>query len=391
MKKFSLLYFLIFFLLFIIIKSDLDPDNITYEPKIAVIPFKTFYPPVSTLYNEGINSFNAKEFYNTIHHSSSYLDLEIGKSFIQKLSLFFTLDDYYFHLDDNYFYDEKSNNLICHFSSNLSDSYEIIKTNDIYAANNKRYSFAKEYFKIYSDIYLNNYNLYKFNFHHFLNNSKNISYACGEIGLLYAPEDLSINLADYNFISQIHNNLENVDISWTFQYNSNIDEENNYEGLFVIGIESLEKNKNKNDLITVYTKLTECGNVLEWKFPIDELYIGNYSYEINNEEIKIDSDIEGFEIPKIFFDKLDIIFFNKYFSKKICEIEGVSEYYNIIYCYSDKYMGNDIEKFPEINFYKYKIGFNFSFTGKELFFEKDKKYFFRMIINLKNIENDFKL
>lgn len=388
MIKLSLLNFLNIFLLFIIINSDLEHDNIVHEPNIAVIPFKTFYPP---WYQEGIRPFKPKDFYNTIHYSSSYFDLEIGKIFKQRLSLFFTLDDYYFHLDDNFFNDEKSNNLLCHYSSNLSDSYEIIKTNDLYIANNKRYSFAKEYFKIYSDLYLNNYNLYKFNFHHSLKNLKNISYACGKIGLLYASEDLSINMADYNFINQIHKNIKNIETSWTFRYNLNINEGNNYDGLFIIGIESLEKNKNKNELITIYTKLTECGNILEWKFPIDELYIGNYFYEINNEEIKFDTDIEGFEIPKIFLDKLNEKYFDRYFTKKICESEMVAEYYKIIYCNSDKFMENDIEKFPKIIFYKYKIGFNFSFTGKELFFKKDKKYFFRMITNTKNIEKDFKV
>ena len=382
-----LLYFLIFFFLLIRIKSNLVTDNIAYEPNIAVIPFKTFYPPV---YQEGARPFRAKDFYNTIHYSSSYLDLEIGKTSEQKLSVFFTLDDYFFHLDDNYFNNEKSNNLICHYSSNLSDSYELVKTNDVYSANNKKYSFAKEYFKIYSDIYLINYNLYKFNFHHSLNNLKNISYACGQIGLLHASEDLSINLADYNFINQIHKNIQDVDISWTFEYNLNKNNENNYEGLFIIGIESLEKSKNKNDLITIYAKLTGY-EILEWKFPIDELFIGKYFYEINNEEIKIDSDIEGFEIPKIFSDKLNEIYFNKYFSQKKCETELVTEYNNVIFCYSDIFMENDIEKFPEINFYKYKIGFNFSFTGKELFFKKDKKYFFRMIINMKQFEKDFKV
>ena len=38
-------------------------------------------------------------------------------------------------------------------------------------------------------------------------------------------------------------------------------------------------------------------------------------------------------------------------------------------------MVNDIEKFPEINFYKYKIGFNFSFTGKNYILKKTKNIF----------------
>jgi len=196
-----------------------------------------------------------------------------------------------------------------------------------------------------------------------------------------------------NFINQIHNNSENIDISWTFQYysNSNNIKDNNYDGFFIIGVESFEKYNKKNNLITIYTKLTECGNVLEWKFPLDKLYIGNFFYEINNEELKIDTDIEGFEIPQKFLDNLNEIFFDKYYSKKICETEIIIESLIVISCYNDKFTENDIQNFPEINFYKYKIGFNFSFTGKELFYKKDKKYFFRMVANLKNNEKDYKV
>ena len=47
--------------------------------------------------------------------------------------------------------------------------------------------------------------------------------------------------------------MENIDVSRTFQYYQN-NKENKYEGLFIIGIESLEKTLNKNELILVYTK-----------------------------------------------------------------------------------------------------------------------------------------
>ena len=385
MIYFSLFYSLISSLfLFLKINPVLLFNDIQNTPNIVVIPFKTFYRPI---YQEGIRPFGAKDFFNTIQYSSSYFELETGDNNNQKLSLFFSLDDYFFDIDDNYFNDEKINNLICHYSRDLSKFYEIDKSKTLYVANDKRHIFARDYFKIYSDIQLNEYNLYKLNFHHSLDNFKNISYTCGKIGLLYASEDLSKGLAEVNFINQIHKNMENVDISWTFQYNSNND--NDYEGLFIIGIESLEKSRNKNNLIPIYTKLT-YGNILEWKFPIDELYIGNYNYEINNEEIKIDSDIQGFEIPKIFYDKLNDIYFNKYISKKICETEITTEFHIVISCYKDKFNEKDINNFPEINFYKFKIGFNFTFSGKELFFQKDTKYFFRMIINLKSIEKDFK-
>ena len=371
-----------FWLLFTLIKSIISSNNITDNPNIALIPFKTFYSPVN---QEGERPFGAKDYFNTIHHSYSYLEIETGKNNNQKLPLFFILDDYSILIDDNYFKGQNIINLICNYSNTLSDSYEIDNTKNIYVANKGKCDLGREYFKIYSDISLTQYHVIKFNFFHSRDKSKNISYSCGEVGLLYASEELYDSMSDINFINQIHKSLSNVDVSWTFQYNSNND--NEYEGIFIIGIESLEKKENKNNLIPLYTKLTGYG-IFEWKFPIDKLYIGEELYEINDEEIKIDSDIEGFEISNLFSDKLNEIFFNKYYSKKICENETVVNSRIVIYCYIDQFKESDIKDFPEINFYKYKIGFNFSFTGNELFFKKEKKYFFRMIIKETN-DKDF--
>ena len=181
-------FIILLFLLFKI-KSNLKSNNITDNPNIAVIPFKTFYLPSN---QEGSNTFGAKDYYNTIHYSLPYLEIDTGKNINQKLWLFFTSDNYYFNLDDRYFNNEETNNLICHYLRTLSNSYEIDNSKSLYYANNKKYDFAKEYFKIYSDIYLTKYNLYKMNFHHALDKFKNVSYACGEIGLLYASEDLNI-------------------------------------------------------------------------------------------------------------------------------------------------------------------------------------------------------
>lgn len=77
--------------------------------------------------------------------------------------------------------------------------------------------------------------------------------------------------------------------------------------------------------------------------------------------------------------------------KKKCESEIVIDNIMVIYCYNDKFTEEDIDQFPEINFYKFKIGYNFTFTGKELFYKRENKYFFKMIANLKSYEKNFKL
>ena len=375
---------IIIIFLYVKVKSISETNKTTNSSNIAVFPFKTFYPPA---YQEGLKPFGSKDYYNTIHYSNSYLEVEAGKNeHFQKLSLFFKIDDYIFHLDDNYF-NKINQDLICHYSSSLSNSYEVNKSKNIYVADKAHSVYAKEYFKIFSDIDLSKYDIIQMNFYHSIDKLNNISYACGNAGLLYASQELYNSLADVNLISQIRENMENIDVSWTFQYYQN-NKDNEYEGLFIIGIESLEKTLNKNELIPVYTKLTGYGSILEWKFSIDELYIGNYYYKINDEEIKINSDIDGFEIPKVLSNKLEEIYFNKYYSSKICEKEIITDSNMVISCYNDKFTEVDINNFPEINIFKYKIGFNFTFMGQELFFKKDKKYFFRMVFNLKETEKD---
>lgn len=377
------LFYLIIFLKFI---AGIKTNNLTNSPNISVIPFKIFYPPIKL---EGIKPFGAKDYYNNIHYSYSFLEIESGKEINQKLSLFYVLDDYFFHINDNYFKEEEINDLLCNYSSSLSTSYEVIDSKSIYISDNKRYIYSKDYFKIYSDIYLSNYDYVLLKFRHSLDNYKNISQACGKIGLLYASEKYYQSLSDTNFINQIHKNLKNVDISWTFLYNSKSNNENDYDGLFIIGIESLEKFNNKNELIPIYIKLTGYGGVIDWKFTLDEIYIGNHIYEINDEEIKVTSDVEGIEIPRNFYNTIKKLYFDKYFSEKKCESEIVVENIMVIYCYSDKFTEEDIRQFPEINFYKFKIGYNFTFTGKELFYKRENKYFFKIISNLKSFEKNF--
>ena len=48
----------------------------------------------------------------------------------------------------------------------------------------------------------------------------------------------------------------------------------------------------------------------------------------------------------------------------------------------------DINNFPEINLFKYKIRFNFIFIDQILLLKKIKDNCFRMVLNLKGTEKD---
>ena len=217
-----------------------------------------------------------------------------------------------------------------------------------------------------------------------------IPFGCGNVGLLI-PNNNPYNNPyidiDTNFIHQLHT-LKNVDYSFTFKYNNdtkNID--NNNEGLFVAGIESYEKKRN-SDLIQIYNKQKIYDNKPEWKLTTDKLFIGNESFFFNPDELIIKTDIEGIETPYVFYDKLNTKFFYHYFKNQICKYEIINHFY-IIFCDSNKFTLEDIQSFPEINIVNYKIGFNFTFSGEELFYKKDNNYFFKIISHLNNVRMSF--
>ena len=222
-------------------------------------------------------------------------------------------------------------------------------------------------------------------FMHNFDKNKKISFSCGKAGLLIPSNKLNIEY-EQNFMNQIHKNLENIDYSFTFKFDNN----KNNDGLFIIGIESIEKN-NKNELVSIYAKQTKYGEKFLWRFDMDEIIIDNQSYEIKNEDFIIKSQIEGIEVPYSFYNKLNEVFFNNYYQSKICFSEMVNNYYIVISCNSEKFKIEDIKKFPKINFLKYKIGYNFTFVGEELFYQKNNIYIFKIISVLEKYKTNFNL
>ena len=392
---FLILLTYIFIISIIKIKTE---ENLTENnPNIGVIPFKTFYPPIK-YYN---NKFSSNDYFDTIHSSNTYIEIEVGANITQIniskeeeskiidkkqiLSLFLVIDDYLFYIDDNFFYnDEKAK--ICRYSSKLSTSYEIVSSEN---KNDSISIYVTDYFKIFLDLALEEYDMIKMEFLHYFDKSSNIYFACGKAGLILPTNKFSSN-TERNFINQIHKSLKNVDLSFTLKFNKNKDINEMNDGLFIVGIESYEKGKH-DELISIYTKPDIYGSKLNWRFGVDQITIGNKLFELNGEEFIIKTEIEGIEIPLSFYDKLNISFFNNYYSKKICQYDEVNYYFIIISCNSDIFSKNDIDSFPQINILVSKLGFNFTFSGEELFYKKDNNYFFKMIPNIEKNKKDFKL
>ena len=385
----------------IIFVNKIETKDILIEQKsnISVIPFKTSYPLINNN-----SDFSAKDYYENIHLANLYLEIEVGKGIKnielteeeksrikdnkQFISSFIILNDFDFSINNSFFINDERKRLICRYSSELSASYEIDDSK--YLLNEEKSSYASDYFKIFSDFSLSKYNMIKMGFKHiFYPDKSKVSFACGNVGLLIPSNNLYINI-DVNFIHQLHTNLKNVDYSFTFKYNNdnkNIDDIN--EGLFIAGIESFEKKKN-TELIQIYNKQASYGNNPEWKLSSDKVFIGNESFFFKVDELIIRTDIEGIETPYVFYDKLKSKFFNHYFKNQICNYEIINHCY-ITFCDSNKFTSEDIQSFPNISIIIYKLGFNFTFSGEELFYKKDNNYFFKIISYFTNSKTSFSL
>jgi len=388
MEKSIYLYLKIYiFILYIFkIKSNDASSNKNISPNLAIIPFKIFFIPNKN----NNNNFSSLKFLDIIHSSLAYLEIEAGKSIKpnmdnpreietkiknqkQFLSVFIVIDDYTFYIDDNYFYDEQKN-LICRYSSELSSSYEV--NNDI-PSEYRHSTYASDYLKVYSDLLLSKNEMIKIIFRHSLDTNKNISFCCGKVGLLYSSEKQDV-YKQTGFMYQIHNSLNNIDYSFMFKFNQNKNNEPS-DGLFIIGVESYIKNNPNYEYFTIYTRSKKSMIRQEWRFSVDKLNLGNKNILLDKEEFVIKTEIEGIEISYDFYEIINEEFFNYYYKNNICLNEEIYNYHIIISCYSNNFTFNDINKFPKIEFSKKEIGFNFSFSGEELFYKKENKFYLKLI------------
>jgi hypothetical protein len=204
----------------------------------------------------------------------------------------------------------------------------------------------------------------------------NISTICGNIGLSYLRRES----VDYNFIAQLYRKFNLSEYSFIFNYT------NDDEGIFTLGNmphNYLQEKYSIDNLVYIYSI-----NLKEPMINIIEIIMerNGFNMEIydQNLKIKINPDIEGFEFPEKYFIKIEEIIFNNYYKNSICHKEVYKRIYDIVWCESGdtKFNEKEIKSFPNITFYLEKINnFSLSFNGKDLFYYKDNKYFFKIVSN----------
>ena len=372
----SILYYFIICFNLILIKSSKNSTN------FSAIKFKTYHPlTYNIIYNK--TDFDKEDYIKNYHFSKIYLELESGNenniNKSQILNVIIDLKDVIFHTTSRYFddYISSNNNLLCHFNTSISSTLEQYKYYFSYKGLKDLYASSKEYFKIYNDLSLINYNITKINFVNTIEHNK--TGICGNIGLSCYQENI-----DYSFIYQLYKNLSLSEYCYYFNYSTSSKE----DGIFIVGNMPhiyLPKKYNIDELLPIYS-----SNQKEPKIYFDEMIIEGYKMEDKDEQFQVmlTPDIEGFEFPDEYFEHIKNFYFEEYLYKNICKAETYSQY-EIIYCYSnsenrdEQFSIKDINKFPKITFNKYKNSFSVSFKGEDLFYFRDNKYFFKIIKNTK--------
>ena len=372
MWKISILISTILLLNLTIMKSETNNTNIVF------LKFKTYYPYI----NSSNSLYEAEDYYFNVHLSKIYLEIQLGDKHNfetktnQTLNVIVDLNEKVFLTTNLYFnrFTLENNNLLCKYNTSKSTTfYESPNYYEFYGIKAQS-SFAKESFKIFIDQSLSKYNITKLNFINTINH--NISNICGNIGLGYLHPENSA----YNLIAQLYEEFNLSEYSFLFQYNS----PNSDEGIFILGnmphIFSPDK-YNINNLNSFYsTKMKEPT------LNFNEINIEGYKFQEKYDEleIKINPDIEGLEFPEIYFQKIEKVFFQEYYNKSISHIEKCDRIYRVIQCDEGekKFSYKNIKSFPKISFNKNKnSNLTISFNGEDLFYKKDKKYFFKIVGN----------
>jgi len=157
----SLLSFLLFSIT--IYNNILKIESSQNNTSIASLKFKTFYPLTFNIYYNR-SKFEVGDYMESYHFSKIYLELETGdinKNTNQTLNAIIDLKDIMF--STTYFYFEQYNSqnaeLLCHFNCSKSTTLEMSKHSFSYD-NIKTLSLeSTDYFKIYNDLSLTNYNM----------------------------------------------------------------------------------------------------------------------------------------------------------------------------------------------------------------------------------------
>ncbi len=317
------------------------------------IPFNT---------NFSKKNLTKENIFNSLNENRIYIELNIGTPF-QKIPIYIKLREYAtFILSDSNDYNIKK------YSPQLSSSVKYLSEKVEKISCSK----CKDGYLISEKIKLNKKSIENFSLCLADKISDNIFDLNGELGLKLSFPCKNF-LKNATFIQQLRekNIIENY--SFNLKYN------NEFEGEFIIGNYPHEINKNYKENFFKIGKVGYANDpmFINWDIKFDEIYSGNqqigfYKYcdLVYEKGLIVGNDIYYKSIKENFFQKLiddKICFENDY-------IENNKEYF-VFYCKNNL----DLQKFPELIFNEKELDYNFTFNGKDLFYEFKDEYYFMVI------------
>ena len=241
----------------------------------------------------------------------------------------------------------------------------------------------------------------------YLKNNNKGNDVCGFIGFSLNNRDISNLLNRFLLILKFFKAIN--DYIWTFHFfdksNKNdlfykIKNENNHEGLFIIGLlPHVYDNISFNETFYKSTLNENRGYTFNWDLKFFEIYF----YDDNHNKIKINHFFQGnldietnyIVATREYFNLIKEIYFNKYIINNICTNETVevgknfysvsNNSYEVISCDIRYFNEKEMEKFPALNFFHLKYNYTFSFDYKELFQNVYNRIFF-LIMCSKNAD-----
>ena len=333
-----------------------------------VIPFKTFKSTQSIKYNSIAEDFLKTNLNNTI-----YIEIEAGIP-TQKIPALILSEEFGFFIINHK----------CLIPSSF-DTIENSKTfwkSELFKKNDKNIIFGNDFFEFPTES--SSKKQAQLNFVYTQNKNRDkLAFTCAGVGISGANNGKNY---EKNLINQLFDeNIINNNI-FSIVYSK----EN--EGNFLLGVEphilyKNNKNYSERQLKFINNDNNDNNNFIFWS-----LHPNSIRFSFNKTNYNITNDIIltlEYNLGLIYGtdDYLNSIkesYFNKLFLEKKCHEEIIYSVYTIIYCDKREY----IENFPNLNFYFPEI--IFTLNEKDLFLEKNGKFFFGIFFD-KNNQNIWKL
>ena len=342
---------------------------------------------------------------NQLFDSNIITTMRIGSN-SYPLKAFISSQNQYFYISTKcniqkvYFPEYKTN-----FNYNRHNSYSFYNTSnfDLSFSQESKACTATEDFEILN---VKNMVTTKENLNFILNEDTDIDKPnCLHIGLLENKNKESF-FSSYNLITQLKQKSKIKESCWSIIFNKPLKYNNdnllvaaeelvNLKGNLIIGdyLHVFEpKNYYESQMVKTYT--TFELNIMKWELNFNKIF-----YKYNDKEIKILAenkvglDPSNYFIiaPEYYFDSITETYFQKYKDESICNYDFIDEYI-AFYCEkSQKFSINEIKNFPSIYFEHIGLEYTFELSFKDLFIEKDGKYWFLLITDNIYNKNDWVL